>query len=257
MLPGVGASVAGTKLALAWIIAGSQLGAPAPPAAAPVASGSADNGVAADPGDRAALAAEDETSPPRVAGAYVGGMLALSLTVPRLDSVDSGPSTVATAGSAESTPIGGFTMSVDAGTVVLPWMSIGFSLLGGGGSRDVGRGRRLSHGGLLADIAFFPKPTLPLSLRAGFGAGFGSVREAEKNPETGAAPKSASFGGAMFRLGARYAFFPNAKKRRPRRAGGWALAPEIAWLAHPPSERGGAMANTIILGLWSGFFFGN
>ena len=47
MLPGVGASVAGTKLALAWIIAGSQLGAPAPEAAAPVASASADGMCAA------------------------------------------------------------------------------------------------------------------------------------------------------------------------------------------------------------------
>jgi hypothetical protein len=184
-------------------------------------------------------------------------MVAASMTVPRLDKFQQGSSGSPNAGSQGFLAVGGLTMSLDAGTVVLPWMSIGFTILAGVGSSKSGTDLRLSHGGLLADVAFFPKPALPLSLRAGFGAGFGSLRESEGNPDTGAAPTSQSFGGAMFRLGARYAFFPNAARRRPRRAGGWALAPELSWLVHPPAARGGSMANTIILGLWSGFFFGN
>ncbi len=271
MLPGVGVTAVGTKIALAWSLAGAPEVAadradPAGPPTADDEARGARGSIEATPSPESTSPVDDPSpsspppspsSPPRVAGAYVGGMLTMSLTVPRLDSFDQTSTGQGGGGAAETNAIGGVTMSVDAGTVVLPWMSIGFSILGGGGSSRVSRGRRLSHGGLLVDLAFFPKPTLPLSLRAGFGAGFGSVRELEGNPDTGAPPKTESFGGAMFRLGARYAFFPNAKRRRPRRAGGWAIAPELSWLTHPPAQRGSAMANTIILGLWSGFFFGN
>ncbi|MGB1700876.1 MAG: hypothetical protein ACPHRO_13040 [Nannocystaceae bacterium] len=172
----------GFIIALAWTSVGAPAGSPpAEKSAGPGADderarGARDLEWEETPTDDVAL-----ETPPRLAGAYVGGMLTLGITSARLDDLDS------TSGS-PGAAISGVTMSLDAGTVVLPWMSIGFSLLGGGGKRAAGTGRQLSHGGLLADIAFFPKPSLPLSLRAGFGAGFGTVQEIESDPTTGAAP---------------------------------------------------------------------
>lgn len=183
--------------------------------------------------------------PPRIAGAYVGGMLVGATTLVRLSDFEDAP------------PLTGFSMSADAGSVVLPWLSIGFSLVGGNGYGGGGN-LRLRHGGLLTDLAVYPIPERPFSIRAGFGAGFGRVSEQEADPPVpGATPDTQTFGGALFKAGARYVFFPGVDTRRPDRAGGLAVGPEILWMGHTPSERGASMANTIMLGIWMGFFFGN
>lgn len=189
----------------------------------------------------------DVPGPARIAGTYVGGALTTTVTATRLSSFESAP------------PLYGFSMSADAGSVVFPWMSIGFSLVGGNGyAESDGVPLKSTIAGLLADIAFYPKPNVPLSLRVGFGAGFGRVEERESSAlAPGAAPDSQVFGGALFQGAVRYTFFPGADRRRPRRNGGLALGPQVSWLGHTPSERGASMANTVLLGLWTGFFLGN
>jgi hypothetical protein len=138
---------------------------------------------------------------------------------------------------------GGF--SLRGGDVILPWLTLGFEAVGNFSRRPE---MRSMAGQLLVDFGFLPAPKkLNLSLRAAFGFGGGNVRHA--NPPATATRDRGGFGGAAFRAAIRYEAFPGAAKRRPRRAGGLALGPEIGWLANPPARAGNPMANTVYLAL--------
>src|SRR5690606_26366550 len=127
--------------------------------------------------------------------------------------------------------------SLRVGEVVYPWMSIGVEVAGNLGYRSEDPRQRLLKGAFLVDFGFYPKPSLPLSLRVGFGAGGGAVRERGITDRSG-------FGGAVFTGAVRYEFFPGAKVRRPTRGGGLAIGPELGWVGFLPAAKGRPMANT-------------
>ena len=111
--------------------------------------------------------------------------------------------------------------------------------------------------GLLADIAFYPKPNVPLSLRVGFGAGFGRVEERESSAlAPGAAPDSQVFGGAPFREPCGTPSFPAPIDADPGATAGSRSALRYPGSVTPPLNEV-SMANTVLLGLWTGFFLGN
>lgn len=171
---------------------------------------------------------------PRVDGPYFGGTVSGAGAFARVQNLDT-PS-----------PLSGFVLDLRAGNVVFPWMTIGAQILGGAGWVS---DQRVAHGGLLMDFGFLPVPRVPFSLRAGFGFGAGAVRDDDETKRFG-------FGGALFKAGARYEFFPNAQKRRPRRGGGWAIGPEINWLGYTPTAAGQPMNNVLTIGIWSAIYFG-
>jgi hypothetical protein len=174
--------------------------------------------------------------PPRIDGAFVGGTLGVGMTFTRVNDLST-PS-----------PMIGPVGIVSAGDAVFPWLTIGISFFGGGGFTG---DQRVSHGGLLLDVGLLPAPKrAPFSFRLGAGFGAGAVRDANETARFG-------FGGALFRGGVRYEFFPTAAKRRPNRGGGWSIGPELTWLGETPAAAGRPMANTILLGLWTGFYFGS
>lgn len=173
-------------------------------------------------------------SPPRVDGPYFGGTISGASAFARVQNLDT------------PNPLTGFVVDVRTGNVVFPWMTIGAQFLGGAGwSGD----QRVAHGGLLIDFGFLPVPKIPFSLRAGLGFGAGAVRDDDETKRFG-------FGGALFKAGARYEFFPTAAKHRPRRGGGWAIGPELNWLGYTPTAPGQPMNNVLTLGLWTAIYFG-
>jgi len=173
--------------------------------------------------------------PPRVDGPYVGGVISGAGAFTRVNNLDT------------PAPFGGFVVDLRAGDVVFPWMSVGIQVMGGAGWVS---DQRVAHGGLLMDFGFYPIKRVPFSLRAGFGFGAGAVNDED-------ATKRFGFGGALFKAGARYAFFPTAAKRRPQRGGGWSIGPELGWLGYTPTGPGQPMNNVLTLGLWTGFFLGS
>ena len=54
----------------------------------------------------------------------------------------------------------------------------------------------------------------------------------------------------------RYEFFPHAERKRPRKPGGWVVGPEIGWRGYTPAGKGRPMSNTILLGIWFGYYWG-
>lgn len=176
--------------------------------------------------------------PPRVDGAYIGGTLSGGVTFARVNDFPT----------PNPTPGPGGTLR--AGQVVYPWLSIGVELAFGAGIRAADPRQRVLHGAFLLDFGFYPLKTRPLSLRAGFGAGGGAVREAGR-------PARSGFGGAVFTAAARYEFFPGATRRRPKRGGGFSLGPEVGWIGYMPAAKGRPMAHTVYLGLYLGFYFGS
>lgn len=131
-------------------------------------------------------------------------------------------------------------------------MSVGIEISGNLAYRGADPRQRLLQGAFLVDFGFYPaaKKHIPLSLRAGFGAGGGAVRERGRQDRSG-------FGGAVFTAAARYEFFPGAAKRRPRRGGGFSLGPELGWIGFMPAAKGRPMSHTVYLGLFVGFYFGS
>ena len=110
--------------------------------------------------------------------------------------------------------------------------------------------KNTKEGAFLVDFGFYPTKKAPLSLRAGFGAGGGAVREAGREKRSG-------FGGAVFTAAVRYEFFPFAAKKRKNRGGGFSLGPELGWIGFLPAAKGRPMSNTVYLGLFVGFYFGS
>jgi len=132
------------------------------------------------------------------------------------------------------------------GQAVLPWLTLGLDASGG---FYFNRDTFFMEGGLLVELGFYPVPRYPLSFRTGFGFGAGLILD-DRTPDRG------GVGGPRFMGGVRYEFFPQAERKRPRRAGGWAVGPELAWRGFTPAASGRPMSNTILLGLWFGHYWG-
>ena len=147
-------------------------------------------------------------------------------------------------------PFSGTTGGLRFGQAVFPWMTIGMQVAGTFAYRLADPRQRLFQGAAIVDFGFLPVPRIPLSLRVGFGAGGGAVREA------GIAARS-GFGGAVFTGSVRYEIFPLAARKRPKRGGGFALGPELGWVGFTPAAKGRPMSNTVYLGLFMGFYFGS
>ncbi|MCB9566304.1 MAG: hypothetical protein H6710_03660 [Myxococcales bacterium] len=105
-------------------------------------------------------------------------------------------------------------------------------------------------GALLVDFGFLPLRQRPLSLHAAFGVGGGAVRQAGIEGRQG-------FGGAVFKAAARSELCPVAERKRPRRGGGFGLAPELGWIGFPPAAAGRPMSNTLYLSLTLTYYFGS
>ena len=58
-------------------------------------------------------------------------------------------------------------------------------------------------------------------------------------------------GGAFY-----YEFFPQAERKRPKRPGGWVVGPELGWRGFTPAAKGRPMSNTLLLGIWFGYYWG-
>ncbi|MCY1066241.1 hypothetical protein OV090_15785 [Nannocystis sp. RBIL2] len=237
-------------------------GDPAAPAPAPSDSSARAEGPEADPedssrserkldgpGDAATVETPAEAppparpaseKPPRVDGTYVGGTLGPGISFARVNDFPTPNPFVG----------GGATLRV--GEVIYPWLSIGVEISGNLAYRSADPRQRLLQGAFLVDFGFYPgaKKQIPLSLRAGFGAGGGAVREARRTDRSG-------FGGAVFTAAVRYEFFPGAAKRRPTRGGGFSLGPELGWIGFMPAAKGRPMSHTVYLGLYVGFYFGS
>ncbi|MBZ5714664.1 hypothetical protein [Nannocystis pusilla] len=204
------------------------------------------------PGDAAAVstpetaaekAAEAPTSgakPPRVDGTYVGGTIGPGISFARVNDFPT------------PNPFAGGGATFRVGEVIYPWMSVGIEISGNLAYRSADPRQRLLQGAFLVDFGFYPlaKKQLPLSLRAGFGAGGGAIRERGRTDRSG-------FGGAVFTAAARYEFFPGAARRRPTRGGGFSIGPELGWIGFMPAAKGRPMSHTVYLGLFVGFYFGS
>jgi hypothetical protein len=141
-------------------------------------------------------------------------------------------------------PGGGGALRV--GQAVFPWMTLGIDASGG---FYFNRDTFFTNGGLLVELGFYPNPSLPFSFRTGFGFGVGLILDDRVANKGGV-------GGPQFMGGVRYEFFPNVARYRARRPGGWAVGPELAWRGFTPAAKNTPMSNTILLGLWFGFYWG-
>ena len=202
---------------------------------------------AAVPADSKAVPADSKATPaivskaqrpPRVDGTYVGGTVSASLGFARVNDI------------ATPDPFTGGVAGIRVGEVLYPWMSVGVEIAGNMAYRFADPRQRQISGAFLVDFGFYPAPKIPLSLRAGFGAGGGAVREQGR-------PKRSGFGGAVFTAAVRYEIFPLAARRRPKRGGGFALGPELGWIGFMPAAKGRPMEHTLYLGLFMGFYFGS
>ncbi|MBL9100016.1 MAG: hypothetical protein JNL82_03605 [Myxococcales bacterium] len=266
--PAPAASTSASTSATATTPASATPTAPAPPASAPPPATSdapspadavADPGAEPEPGEPATpepaaegpaeAPAADTTAaappvaaapvrPPRVDGPYIGATLTFSESFARVNDFPT------------PNPFSGTTTGLRFGQAVFPWMTIGLQVTGTFAYRFADPQQRLFQGAGLVDFGFLPVPRIPLSLRVGFGAGGGAVREA------GVAARS-GFGGAVFTGSVRYEIFPLAARKRPKRGGGFALGPELGWVGFTPAAKGRPMSNTVYLGLFMGFYFGS
>lgn len=177
--------------------------------------------------------------PPRVDGTYLGLTLGPSINFARVNDFPT------------PDPFFGAGGTLRVGEVIYPWLSVGVEISGNLGYRPAAPRQRLLQGAFLVDFGFYPAPKkLPLSLRAGFGAGGGAIRERGREDRSG-------FGGAVFTAAARYELFPGAARRRPNRGGGFSLGPEVGWIGFMPAAKGRPMSNTVYVGLFLGFYFGS
>ncbi len=185
--------------------------------------------------------APDAPRPPRIDGVYVGGTLFGGLGLVRVnDFATDGPFAA----------LGG---TAGVGQMVFPWLGLG--LHGGGGAAvrsEQGARQKLGQGYLGVQFKFVPLPVrrVPLTLLASFGFGGGAVRQA------GIAKRS-GYGGAQFGAAVRYELFPWAAKRKPFRAGGLALGPELGWIGFTPAATGRPMSNVFYLAIATTYYFGS
>jgi hypothetical protein len=174
--------------------------------------------------------------PPRISGTYLGMSIWPGMSwafSPNLD-VD------------QSRVIPGGGGAIHLGQAVFPWMTLGLDASGG---FFFNRDTFFMEGGLLVELGFYPVPRYPFSLRTGFGFGAGLILD-DRVEERG------GVGGPRFMGGVRYEFFPGAERKRPHRAGGWAVGPELTWRGFTPAAKGRPMSNTVLLGIWFGFYWG-
>jgi hypothetical protein len=136
--------------------------------------------------------------------------------------------------------------SLRLGQAVFPWMTIGLDASGG---FYFGQHTFFMKGGLLVELGFYPVPRYPFSFRGGFGFGAGLITD-DRSDERG------GVGGPRFMGSVRYEFFPNAERKRPTRAGGWVLGPELGWRGFTPAAKDRPMSNTLLLGIWFGYYWG-
>lgn len=188
-----------------------------------------------------APSATDSPRPPRLSGPYLGLSLMGTVTAARVNSFGT------------ESPFAGGGGFLRFGQFVLPWLGIGLSLGGTGGSASEEDARQgLGQGALLVDFEFVPAPTRVqgLSLRTSFGFGGGAVTEEGIDARSG-------YGGAVFGAGARYTFFPGAKRYRPTKAGGFGIGPELGWIGFTPAAKGRPMSNSFYVGASLAFYFGD
>jgi hypothetical protein len=217
----------------------------APVLAAVLITGPSPSGVSAAPAAKPAAAPVREREPPRISGPWIGFLAGPAIAFSGVRNLDT------------DGPFAGVSGAVRFGEMVLPWLGIGLSIAGSYATRSerdamdptMSARQRLGEGHLLVDFQFVPSKRLPLSLRAGFGVGGGAVRQAGVSGRSG-------FGGAVFGGSIKYELFPAAKRRRPDRAGGFGIGPELGWFAHTPAAPGRPWAHGITLSLAGTFYFG-
>lgn len=193
------------------------------------------------PDDGAGDGKDDDTSTlegitiPRVDGAYFGATFAFDLSFTSVLDLETPDPFLTGLG------------LVQVGQSVLPWLYLGVTAGGGGGS--TANGQLTYHGGFVVSGGLYPVPKYPFSVRLGLGFGAGAVTDPDETARFG-------FGGAIFQGAVRYEFFPLAKTLRPRRGGGWAIGPELGWLGYTPAAAGQPFTNNVYLGISTGFYFG-
>jgi hypothetical protein len=174
--------------------------------------------------------------PPRISGTYLGMSIWPGMSwaySPNL-AID------------QSRVIPGGGGALHLGQAVFPWMTLGIDASGG---FYFTRDTLFMEGGLLVELGFYPVPRYPFSLRGGFGFGAGLILDDRVDNRGGV-------GGARFMGALRYEFFPKAERKRPDKAGGWTVGPELAWRGFPPAGKDRPMSHTILLGLYFGFYWG-
>ena len=176
------------------------------------------------------------SKPPRISGTYLGMTVWPGLSWAFSPNLEIDQSRVI--------PGGGGALRL--GQAVLPWMTIGVDASGG---FYFNRDTFFTEGGLLVELGFYPVPRYPFSFRGGFGFGAGLILDDRVEVKGGV-------GGPKFMGGVRYEFFPQADRKRPHKAGGWAVGPELAWRGFTPAGKGQPMSNTVLLGIWFGFYWG-
>ena len=173
---------------------------------------------------------------PRISGTFLGMSIWPALTWAYSPNLELDQSPVI--------PGGGGAMRL--GQAVFPWLTLGVDA---GGGFYFNQHTFLMQGGLMIEAGFYPVPRYPFSIRTGFGFGAGLILDDRTDTRGGV-------GGPKFTGALRYEFFPGAARKRPTRPGGWALGPELAWRGFTPAGKGRPMSNTILLGLWFGYYWG-
>jgi hypothetical protein len=119
-------------------------------------------------------------------------------------------------------------------------------------AKDFTESTRMGHAEV--SMEFFLKPVLrpkwkQWTVHASLGGGFGRSRLDTEYPEL-------ILAGTLVSVFSRYAFFPGIDRRRPNRAGGFCLGPELGVAAFLPGAWTKNSHAEILLGLWIGHFFG-
>ena len=174
--------------------------------------------------------------PPRISGTYLGMTIWPALSWASSPNMEIDQSAVI--------PGGGGALRL--GQAVFPWMTIGLDASGG---FYFNRDTFFTKGGLLIELGFYPVPRYPFSFRAGFGFGAGLILDDRTEVKGGV-------GGPRFMGSIRYEFFPGAERKRPNRPGGWVVGPELGWRGFTPAAKGRPMSNTLLLGIWFGYYWG-
>ena len=183
--------------------------------------------------------AEDSAAPqkpPRISGTYLGMTIWPALSWAFSPNLEIDQSAVL--------PGGGGALRL--GQAVFPWMTIGVDASGGFYFNE---NTFFTKGGLLIERGFYPVPRYPFSIRGGFGFGAGLIID-DRFDEFG------GVGGPRFMGSIRYEFFPQAERKRPKRPGGWVVGPELGWRGFTPANQGRPMSNTLLLGVWFGYYWG-
>jgi hypothetical protein len=145
-----------------------------------------------------------------------------------------------------TTFMAGPSFNLRLGEMVFPWLALGLQMGGGAARNDRAK---YSYGHLMIESGIYPFAPVPISLRLATGIGFGSMRD-ERWPDR------FGVGGATMRGGLRYEFFPLASRFRPKRAGGWSIAPELAAVVTPGRGAGRAAIYGAELSVWTAYYFG-